>query len=157
MTHTGARGDATMTMTIEQLRIAISEAANYTDVDGFVSDLLLLSPADDRAEPDLRSQSADLRKVWMGVNAPFRYFLAEFGIRQIQLSQMFDIPLRTIQDWAGERRHCPIYVRKMMATLLILDNAINAIQGFVPLSNEQIADIIDRLKRIKVTLSPPGD
>lgn len=146
-----------MTMTIEQLRIAISEAANYTDVDCFVSDLLLssafVSPACDCAEPDL-SQSAELRKVWMGVNTPFRDFLAAFGITQTQLSRRFGIPIRTIQDWAGERRHCPIYVRKLMATLLILDNAIRDV---APLSNEQIADIIDRYKRSKVTISPPGD
>ena len=114
-----------MTTTIEQLRIAISEAANYTDVDGFVSDLLLssafLSPVDDHAEPDL-SQSADLRKVWIGVNAPFKDFLAAFDMTQTQLSRSFGIPLRTVQEWAGERRHCPIYVRKLMAALLILGN-----------------------------------
>lgn len=136
-----------MTMTIEQLRIAISEAANYTDVDGFVSDLLLssafLSPLDDRAEPDL-SQSAGLRKVWIGVNAPFRDFLAAFDITQTHLSRSFGIPLRTIQEWAGERRHCPIYVREMMATLLILDNAM---QDFAPLNNEQIENIIDLYNR----------
>ena len=114
-----------MTMTIEQLKIAIFEAENYTDVDGFVSNLLLspafLSPADDRAEPDL-SQSADLRKVWMGVKAPFRDFLAAFDMTQTKLSREFSIPLRTIQDWAGERRHCPIYVRKLMAAFLIIES-----------------------------------
>lgn len=90
------------------------------------------------------SQSADLRKVWMAVNAPFRDFLAVFGVKQIQLSQRFGIPIRTIQGWSGERRSCPIYVREMMATLLILDNAM---QDVAPLSNEQIADIIDLYNR----------
>lgn len=136
-----------MTMTIDQLRIAISEAANYTDVYIFVSCLLLssafLSPVDDRSEPDL-SQSANLRKVWMAVNAPFRDFLAAFGVKQTKLSHRFGIPIRTIQDWAGERRSCPIYVRKMMATLLILDNAMQDVE---PLSNDQIADIIELYNR----------
>jgi len=140
-------GDATMTMTIEQLRIAISEAANYTDVDCFV-DALLRSPAFappgyDYAELD-PSQSADLRKVWVGVNAPFGDFIAEFSTTQTQLARQFGIPLRTIQEWAGELRHCPIYVRKMMATLLILDNTM---QDVAPISNEQIADIIDLYNR----------
>ena len=42
-------------------------------------------------------------------------------ISQTGLSKRFDIPLRTVQDWHGERRTPPAYVVRMMDELLRLD------------------------------------
>lgn len=36
------------------------------------------------------------------------------GLTQEQLSKMFDIPVRTIQNWESEIRKCPSYVEKMI-------------------------------------------
>ena len=41
-----------------------------------------------------------------------------YGLSQTQLSQRFDIPLRTIQDWYADRRTTPSYVISMMRELL---------------------------------------
>ena len=42
----------------------------------------------------------------------------EYKISQTKLAQRFDIPLRTVQDWAGERRTPPDYVVKMIVEIL---------------------------------------
>ena len=48
---------------------------------------------------------------------PFRDLLAALGLSQTECSRRFGIPLRTVQGWANETRHCPPYIRLMMAEL----------------------------------------
>ena len=107
-------------MTNTQLTLAITEAPHYTDPDAFISDLLLSSafidPDDAHAQPDL-TQADDLRRLWTVVAAPFRDFLALTGYTQKQLSRRFYIPFSTVNNWAREERHCPTYIRLMIAEL----------------------------------------
>lgn len=44
----------------------------------------------------------------------------EYGINQSELARMYDIPLRTVQDWHAGRRVPPSYVVKMLDELLAL-------------------------------------
>lgn len=108
-------------MTLWQIDIAFAEAPNYSDVDSYVSEMLLssLPLGDDTAEHDM-SMLSDLRKVWYAVHEPFRVMLSEFGLTQVKLSALFGIPLRTVQAWALDERHCPPYVTRMIATILLL-------------------------------------
>lgn len=107
-------------MTDTQLTLAIKEAPNYTDPDAFASDILLsaafLPPDDAQAQPDL-TQADDLRRVWTVVAAPFRDFLELTGYTQVQLSRRFHIPFSTVNGWARNERHCPTYIRLMIAEL----------------------------------------
>ena len=52
---------------------------------------------------------------------PFRELLRAMGMTQTECSRRFEIPWRTVQNWAAnsptERRECPVYVRLMMAEL----------------------------------------
>lgn len=52
---------------------------------------------------------------------PFRDLLQAMGLTQSECSRRFEIPLRTIQNWAARSpeayRECPLYVRLMMAEL----------------------------------------
>lgn len=41
-----------------------------------------------------------------------------YGLTQKQLSEITDIPERTIQNWEGGQRKCPEYVENMVAGLL---------------------------------------
>ena len=43
------------------------------------------------------------------------------GMTQTALSKRFDIPLRTVQNWATGQRECPIYIRKMIIEILRLE------------------------------------
>lgn len=45
---------------------------------------------------------------------------AEYTLTQTELAKHFDIPLRTIQNWAGGQRTPPDYVVRMMDKLLKL-------------------------------------
>lgn len=107
-------------MTESQITHAFSEAPNYTDPDAFISDLLLsaafLPPDDPDVQPDL-TQADALRRIWQAANLPFRALLAELGHTQTGLSRRYGIPLRTVQDWAGERRTPPLWLRLMLADL----------------------------------------
>jgi len=108
-------------MTLWQIDIAFAEAPNYSDVDSYVSEMLLssLPLGDDTVEPDM-SMLSDLRKVWYAVHEPFRAMLSEFGLTQVKLHVLLGIPLRTVQAWALDERHCPPYVTRMIATILLL-------------------------------------
>jgi len=48
---------------------------------------------------------------------PFRDLLQAMGLTQSACSRRFEIPLRTVQHWAGGDRECPVYLRLMMAEL----------------------------------------
>lgn len=37
-----------------------------------------------------------------------------YGLTQQRLSELLDIPKRTIEDWEGERRECPSYVENLI-------------------------------------------
>ena len=104
-------------MTTNQFALACSEAPNYSDPDAYVSDLLLSAaflPEDEQAEPDLSMADA-LRRIWIAAAAPFRDFLAALGRGQSELSRLYLIPLRTVQNWSGAERDCPIYTRILIA------------------------------------------
>jgi len=50
-------------------------------------------------------------------NMPFRDLLSAMGLNQANCARRFNIPLRTVQNWAGELRQAPPYVRLMMAEI----------------------------------------
>ena len=47
-----------------------------------------------------------------------REILIATGMTQTALAKRFDIPLRTVQNWATGQRECPVYIRKMMMEIL---------------------------------------
>lgn len=105
-------------MTDKQIYRLYGEAANYADPDAFASDtaLSLLDPGDPGQEVDM-VLFKQLRTLWHTANDPFKTLLERMGLSQSECSRRFCIPLRTLQDWTGERRTPPPYVRLMMAEL----------------------------------------
>lgn len=105
-------------MTSKQIYHFFGEAGSYTDPDAYASDvaLSLLAPDDPDQKVDM-ALFGQLRALWHVANDPFRDLLEIMGLNQSQCSRRFCIPLRTVQDWAGERRSSPPYVRLMMAEL----------------------------------------
>lgn len=43
------------------------------------------------------------------------------GLSQRRFGRRFGIPYRTIQDWEGGRRDCPLYVAEMLSALAVTD------------------------------------
>lgn len=106
--------------TPEQLQFCVNESAAYKEAEAYASDIALSSTflsADETAAPDAEIYTT-LVSLWRILRAPFRDFLRLLGMTQTQLSKHFCIPLRTVQDWAGERRSCAPYIRLMMAQAL---------------------------------------
>lgn len=107
-------------MTDTQITHAFSEAPAYSDADAFVGDLLtsavFLDPDNPTEEPDL-TQADALRRIWQAAVLPIRELLPAMGLTQTGLSRRYGIPLRTVQDWAGERRTPPHWLRLMLADL----------------------------------------
>lgn len=103
-------------MTDKQIYRLCGETANYTGPDAFASDaaLSLLDPDHPGQEVDV-ALFEGLRNLWHVANDPFKDLLGRMGMSQTDCSRRFCIPLRTVQDWAGERRTPPLYVRMMMA------------------------------------------
>lgn len=110
-------------MTDKQIYLLFGEAANYTDPDAFASDaaLSLLDPDDPGQEADA-GLFEQMRTLWHVANDPFRSLLESMGLSQSGCSSRFCIPLRTVQDWAGNRRSSPLYIRLMMAEAVGLLN-----------------------------------
>ena len=54
-----------------------------------------------------------------------REILTATGMTQKALSQRFDIPLRTIENWATGKRECPVYIRKMIVEILDIEKVRN--------------------------------
>lgn len=44
--------------------------------------------------------------------------IAEAGLTQSTFSRRFNIPIRTVQDWCGDRRKMPDYLKMMVAEIL---------------------------------------
>lgn len=103
-------------MTDKQIYRLYGEAVNYTDPDAFASDaaLSLLDPDDPGQEADA-ALFEQMRTLWHVINDPFRSLLERMGLSQSGCSRRFCIPLRTIQDWAGNLHSSPPYIRLMMA------------------------------------------
>ncbi len=47
-----------------------------------------------------------------------RILAAEAGLSLMALSKRFDIPYRTVQDWAAGKRTPPVYVLRMIREIL---------------------------------------
>ncbi len=106
-------------MTPTQFALACSEAHNYSDPDAFISDLLTSSAfvsADPEAELDLTQVDA-LRRIWTAAAAHFRDLLRALDLGQTELARRYQIPLRTVQNWASGVNDCPVYTRLMIARL----------------------------------------
>lgn len=48
------------------------------------------------------------------------------GMTQKAFSEYFGIPKRTIEEWEGERRKCPVYLKELMEYKLINEGIIKA-------------------------------
>lgn len=105
-------------MTPLQYSFAVSETANYTDRDAYISDLALSAIWGDDGE-DIPAQRLDeLTQIWDAANRPVDQILAVSGLSQANFYRRFLIPRRTLQDWCAGKRPCPIYTRMMFQQLL---------------------------------------
>lgn len=99
--------------------LALSEVANYTDRDAFVSDIALSSIWRDDESADIPAERLDdLGKVWDAAHRTVKDIAATAGISVRQLACRFSIPYRTMENWSAGSREAPTYLLLMMQEAL---------------------------------------
>ena len=106
-------------MTIYQ--ICLSEALNYTDRDAYIGDLALSSIWEDDEAADIPDGRLDwLGQLWDAAHRSVKEIARDAGLSQRKLAERFVIPYRTVENWCGGQRECPVYVKMMMQECLEL-------------------------------------
>ena len=61
------------------------------------------------------SQKERLADIWNVAHMSMRELVGAAGLSQTAFAKKAGIPPRTVQDWCGERRECPVYVKFLLA------------------------------------------
>lgn len=113
-------------MTRKQLNTCLSEAVNYSDVDAYVSEMALSSLWDDTEASDIPPERIEaLRLIFEAAHRNIKDIASAAGTSVRSLAAMFNIPYRTVEDWAANKRTPPMYVLLMMQEILGLLPEIN--------------------------------
>lgn len=64
---------------------------------------------------DLDAEKARLSRIWELAHLSMKEIISLTGMSQTAFAKGAGIPLRTVQDWYGEKRACPSYVRFLLA------------------------------------------
>nr|DAP64891.1 MAG TPA: Regulatory protein-modification, helix-turn-helix, transcriptional regulato, DNA [Caudoviricetes sp.] len=81
----------------------------------FLNNVTLSIPDDADGCVDLDSEKAKLSIIWDLAHLPMRELVARTGLSQTAFAKQAGVPRRTVQDWCGEKRACPSYVRFLLA------------------------------------------
>ena len=95
--------------------IFIMAADPATSRDAFLNNVTLSVPDDAAGCVDLDAEKARLARIWEAAHLPMRELVARTGLSQTAFAKGAGIPLRTVQDWCGEKRACPSYVSFLLA------------------------------------------
>ena len=81
----------------------------------FLNNVTLSIPDDADGCVDLDAEKARLSAIWDVAHLSMRELVDRAGLSQTAFAKQAGIPLRTVQDWCGEKRACPAYVRFLLA------------------------------------------
>lgn len=93
----------------------IMAADPATTREAFLNSVTLSIPDDADGCVDLDAEKARLSTVWDVAHLSMRELVARTSLSQTTFAKRAGIPLRTVQDWCGEQRACPVYVRFLLA------------------------------------------
>lgn len=81
----------------------------------FLNNVTISIPDDADGCVDLDAEKARLSAIWDVAHLSMRELVARTGLSQTAFAKQVGVPLRTVQDWCGEKRACPTYVRFLLA------------------------------------------
>ena len=81
----------------------------------FLNNVTLSIPNDAAGCVDLDAEKERLSTIWDLAHLPMRELVARTGLSQTAFAKQAGVPRRTVQDWCGEKRTCPAYVRFLLA------------------------------------------
>lgn len=85
-----------------------------TSRDAFLNSVTL-SATDAPGCIDLDAEKARLSRIWELAHLSMKELISLTGLSQTAFAKGAGIPLRTVQDWCGEKRVCPAYVSFLLA------------------------------------------
>lgn len=83
--------------------------------EAFLNSVTLSTSDDADGCVDLDAEKERLSRIWELAHLSMREMVACTGLSQTAFAKQVGIPLRTVQDWCGEKRACPAYVRFLLA------------------------------------------
>lgn len=101
-----------MYTTAELFAIAADPEASRA---AFLNNVTLSIPDDAPGCIDLDAEKERLSVIWDLAHLPMRELVARTGLSQTAFAKQAGVPRRTVQDWCGEKRACPTYVRFLLA------------------------------------------
>lgn len=101
-----------MYTTVELFNMATDPA---TSREVFLNNVALSVPDDAGGCVDLDAEKVRLSSIWDVAHLSMRELVARTGLSQTTFAKQAGVPLRTVQDWCGEKRACPMYVRFLLA------------------------------------------
>lgn len=81
----------------------------------FLNNVTLSVPDNAAGCIDLDAEKAKLSRIWEIAHLSMKELISLTGLSQTAFAKGAGIPLRTVQDWCGEKRACPAYVRFLLA------------------------------------------
>ena len=81
----------------------------------FLNSVTLSIPDDAAGCVDLDAEKERLSTIWDLAHLPMRELVARTGLSQTAFAKQAGVPRRNVQDWCGEKRTCPAYVRFLLA------------------------------------------
>nr|DAJ99757.1 MAG TPA: Regulatory protein [Caudoviricetes sp.] len=102
-------------MTAKQYYFCVTEAANYKDIDAYVSDLALSAIWGDTPDAPIPPERLDqLRSIYTAASRTVREIVAAVGMTQAAFAERFCVPRRTVEDWCRGITKCPMYTRLLI-------------------------------------------
>ena len=81
----------------------------------FLNNVALSIPDDADGCVDLDAEKRRLAQIWDVAHMTMKEIVDASGLSQTAFAKQAGVPRRTVQDWCGEKRACPTYVRFLLA------------------------------------------
>lgn len=98
--------------TAELFNMAADPAASR---EVFLNSVTLSIPDDADGCVDLDAEKRRLAQIWDVAHMTMKEIVDASGLSQTAFAKQAGVPRRTVQDWCGEKRACPTYVRFLLA------------------------------------------
>ncbi len=80
----------------------------------FLNSVTLSIPDDADGCVDLDAEKRRLAQIWDVAHMTMKEIVDASGLSQTAFAKQAGVPRRTVQDWCGEKRACPAYVRFLL-------------------------------------------
>jgi hypothetical protein len=107
--------ELTTRMTYKLFLSLYSEALDYADVDMFIGERGWQDWMDDYPTEELATL---MQEIYFLTNSDLKTIREKYGYSRAAFSRLFNIPIRSLEDWDAGRRKMPDYVKALICYAL---------------------------------------